>query len=82
MRTIKELENLLGWSNDEEYKDLMRRKHAYLSEPDIDTYMDLQALALAIYSDAKYAFSCGQITLEELHSVQEHILSGLWRYPE
>lgn len=82
MRTIKELEDLLDWTNNEEYQDLMRRKRVYLSEPDIDTYMDLQALALAIYSDAKYALSCGDMTLEELHSVQEHILSGLWRYPE
>ena len=82
MRTIKELEDLLDWTNNEEYQDLMRRKRVYLSEPDIDTYMELQALALAIYSDAKFAFSCDDITLEELHSVQEHILSGLWRYPE
>lgn len=82
MRTIKELEDLLDWTNNEEYQDLMRRKRAYLSKPDIDTYTELQALALAIYSDAKFALSCGQITLEELHSVQEHILSGLWRYPK
>jgi hypothetical protein len=82
MRTIKELEDLLDWTNNEEYQDLMRRKCVYLSGPDIDSFMDLQSLALAIYSDAKFALSCGQITLEELHSVQEHILSGLWRYPE
>lgn len=82
MRELKELEDLLDWTNNEEYQDLMRRKRVYLSEPDIDTYMELQALALAIYSDAKFAFSCDDITLEELHSVQEHILSGLWRYPE
>lgn len=82
MRELKELIELLDWTNDEEYQDLMRRKRVYLSKPDMDSFIDLQSLALAIYSDAKFAFSCGQITLEELHSVQEHILSGLWRYPE
>ena len=64
MRTIKELEDLLYWTNDEEYQDLMVRKCAYLSNP------------------AKYLFSKGKITLDELHSIQSHILSGLWHYPE
>lgn len=82
MRTIKELEDLLDWTNNEDYKDLMARKCAYLSEPDMDSFMDLQSLALAIYSDAKFAFSCGDITRQELYSIQSHILSGLWRYPE
>lgn len=82
MRTIKELEDLLDWTNNEEYKDLMRRKRIYRSKPDMDSFMDLQNLALAIYSDAKFAFSCGDITRQELYSIQEHILSGLWRYPE
>lgn len=82
MRTIKELEDLLDWTNNEEYQGLMRRKRIYLSEPDMDSFMDLQSLALAIYSDAKFAFSCGDITRQELYSIQEHILSGLWRYPE
>lgn len=82
MRTIKELEDLLDWTNNEEYQDLMRRKRVYLSKPDMDSFMDLQNLALAIYSDAKFAFSCGDITRQELYSIQEHILSGLWRYPE
>lgn len=82
MRELKELIELLDRTNEEEYQDLMRRKRVYLSKPDMDSFIDLQSLALAIYSDAKFAFSCGQITLEELHSVQEHILSGLWRYPE
>ena len=49
MRTIKELEDLLYWTNDEEYQDLMVRKCAYLSNPDLDTFMELQSLALAIY---------------------------------
>lgn len=49
MRTIKELEDLLDWTNNKEYQDLMRRKRIYLSAPDIDTYTELQALALAIY---------------------------------
>ena len=74
MRTIKELEDLLYWTNDEEYQDLMVRKCAYLSNPDLDTFME--------YADAKYLFSKGKITLDELHSIQSHILSGLWHYPE
>lgn len=82
MRELKELIELLDRTNEEEYQDLMRRKRVYLSKPDMDSFIDLQSLALAIYSDAKFAFSCGQIMLEELHSVQEHILSWLWRYPE
>ena len=82
MRTIKELEDLLYWANDEEYQDLMARKRAYLSNPDLDTFMELQSLALAIYVDAKYLFSKDKITLDELHSIQSHILSGLWHYPE
>ena len=82
MRTIKELEDLLDWTNNEDYQDLMTRKQQYLSKPDMDSFMDLQSLALAIYSDAKFAFSCGDITRQELYSIQEHILSGLWRYPE
>ena len=82
MRTIKELEDLLDWTNNEEYQDLMRRKRVYHSKPDMDSFMDLQSLAIAIYSDAKFAFSCGDITRQELYSIQEHILSGLWRYPE
>lgn len=78
MRTIQELENLLDWTNDEDYHYLMQQKYEYLKHPDMDTFCELQSLALAIYSDAKYAFSCNCISLDELHMMQNHILEGLW----
>ena len=56
MRTIKELEDLLYWANDEEYQDLMVRKRAYLSNPDLDTFMELQSLALAIICRCQISF--------------------------
>lgn len=71
MRELKELIELLDWTNDSDYNYLINKKCAYLKN-----------LAVAIYSDAKYAFSCEEITLDELHLIQSHLLGGLYHAPK
>lgn len=82
MRELKELIESLGWTNDSDYNYLINKKRAYLKRPTEDDYYDLQNLAVAIYSDAKYAFSCEEITLDELHLIQSHLLGGLYHAPK
>lgn len=82
MRELRELIELLGWTNNSDYNYLIRKKDVYLTHPDDDTFYELQGLAAAIYSDAKYAFSCGEITLDELHLIQSHLLGGLYHAPK
>lgn len=81
MRELSELIELLDWSNDADYNYIMDKKPGYIEHPDEDTFYDLQNLAVAVYSDAKYAFSCNQITLDELHLIQSHLLGGLYHAP-
>lgn len=82
MRELSELIELLDWTNDADYNYVMNRKPEYLAHPTEDDFYDLQNLAVAIYSDAKFAFSCNQITLDELHLIQSHLLGGLYHAPK
>ena len=82
MRELKELIELLDWTNDSDYNYLINKKCTYLKHPTEDVFCDLQKLAVAIYSDAKYAFSCEEITLDELHLIQSHLLGGLYHAPK
>ena len=82
MRELKELIELLDWTNDSDYNYLINKKCTYLKHPTEDDFYDLQNLAVAIYSDAKYAFSCEEITLDELHLIQSHLLGGLYHAPK
>ena len=82
MRELRELIELLDWTNNSDYNYLIRKKDAYLTHPDDDTFYELQGLAAAIYSDAKYAFSCKEVTIDELHLIQSHLLGGLYHAPK
>lgn len=82
MRELKELIELLGWTNSSDYNYLINKKDAYLTHPDDDAFYELQGLAAAIYSDAKFAFSCNEITLDELHLIQSPLLGGLYHAPK
>lgn len=82
MRELKELIELLDWTDNNDYNYLINKKCTYLKHPDDDTFYELQGLAAAIYSDAKFAFSCNEITLDELHLIQSHLLGGLYQAPK
>lgn len=82
MRGLRELIELLDWTNNSDYSYLINKRCAYLKHPTEDGFYDLQNLAVAIYSDAKFAFSCNEITLDELHLIRSHLLGGLYHAPK
>ena len=90
MRTIDELIEFMDWPGDVNYEELMTQKRKYvydengkirenLSNSDPDLFLSIQGDALHLYSQAKYMFSRNKLTLEELFSLQEYLLEGLWR---
>lgn len=91
MRTIDELIELMNWPGDVNYEELMQQKKKYVYDKDgnvkegwsinhdPDLFFSIQGDAVHLYSQAKAAFSNGEMTLEELFSLQEYLLEGLWR---
>ena len=90
MRTIDELIEFMDWPGDVNYEELMKQKQKYvydengkvrenLSSADPDLFFSIQGDALHLYAEAKDAFSRDKMTLEELFSLQEYLLEGLWR---
>ena len=90
MRTIEELIEFMDWPGDVNYEELMKQKRKYvydesggvrenLSSADPDLFFSMQGDAIHLYAEAKDAFGRGAMTLEELFSLQEYLLEGLWR---
>lgn len=90
MRTIDELIEFMDWPGDVNYEELMKQKQKYvygengkvrenLSSADPDLFFSIQGDAIHLYAEAKDAFGRDAITLEELFSLQEYLLEGLWR---
>lgn len=91
MRTIDELIELMNWPEDINYEELMTQKKKYVYDEDgkvrdnwsinhdPDLFCSIQGDAIHLYSQAKAVFSNGDMTLEELFSLQEYLLEGLWR---
>lgn len=80
MRTIDELISYMDWADDINYTELMQLKNAYLSNHNLEAFIEAQQAALGMYAEAKDMFSRGHLSIEELHLVQEHLLSNLWHY--
>lgn len=80
MRTIDELIELMNWKDDLNYTELLQLKSAYLNNHSRDAFIDAQQAALGMYAEAKDAFSRSHLSIEELHLIQEHLLSNLWHY--
>ena len=80
MRTIDELISYMGWTDDINYTELLRLKNAYLNNHNRDTFIEVQQAALGMYAEAKDAFSRSHLSIEELHLIQEYLLSNLWHY--
>lgn len=91
MRTIDELIEFMDWSGDVNYEELMEQKQKYVYDKngevreswsnnnDPDLFFSIQGDAIHLYAEAKDVFSRGGMTLEELFSMQEYLLEGLWR---
>lgn len=80
MRTIDELISYMDWTDDINYTELLQLKSAYLNNHSWDAFIDAQQAALGMYAEAKDAFSRSHLSIEELHLIQEHLLSNLWHY--
>lgn len=91
MRSVDELIKFMDWPGDVNYKELMRQKQKYVYDEngrvrenwsinyDPDLFFSIQADAVHLYSEEKWMFSKNKMTLEELYSLQEYLLEGLWR---
>lgn len=91
MRTIDELIESMNWPGDVNYEELMEQKRKYVYDEhgevrenwsinhDPDLFFSIQGNAIHLYAEAKEMFSRNKITLEELFSLQEYLLEGLWR---
>lgn len=91
MRTIDELIEFMDWPGDVNYEELMKQKQKYVYDEngkvrenwsinyDHDLFFSIQGDAIHLYAEAKDAFSRDKMTLEELFSLQEYLLEGLWR---
>lgn len=80
MRTIDELIEFMDWTDDINYQDLLHLKSVYLHNHNLDAFIEAQQAALGMYAEAKDMFSRGHLSIEELHLIQEHLLSNLWHY--
>lgn len=91
MRTIDELIEFMNWPGDVNYEELMKQKQKYVydengevrenwsNSSDPDLFFSIQGDAIHLYAEAKEMFSRNKMTLEELFSLQEYLLEGLWR---
>lgn len=91
MRTIDELIEFMDWPGDVNYEELMEQKQKYVYDKngeikenwainhDPDLFFSIQGDAMHLYAEAKEMFSRDKMTLEELFSLQEYLLEGLWR---
>lgn len=91
MRSVDELIEFMDWPGDVNYEELMKQKQKYVydengevrenwsSSSDPDLFFSIQGDAIHLYAEAKDAFSRDKMTLEELFSLQEYLLEGLWR---
>ena len=91
MRTIDELIEFMNWHGDVNYEELMKQKQKYVYDEngnvsenwsinyDPDLFFSIQGDAIHLYAEAKEMFSRNKMTLEELFSLQEYLLEGLWR---
>ena len=91
MRSVDELIEFMDWPGDVNYEELMEQKRKYVYDEhgdvrenwsinhDPDLFFSIQGDAIHLYAEAKYMFSRDKITLEELFSLQEYLLEGLWR---
>lgn len=75
MRTIDELISYMNWKDDINYTELLQLKSAYLNNHSRDAFIEAQQAALGMYAEAKEAFSRSHLSIEELHLIQEHLLS-------
>nr|DAE14994.1 MAG TPA: hypothetical protein [Siphoviridae sp. ctf8W5] len=80
MRTIDELISYMDWTDDINYAELLQLKNVYLNNHNLDAFIEAQQAALGMYAEAKDAFSRSHLSIEELHLIQEHLLSNLWHY--
>lgn len=80
MRSVDELISYMNWKDDINYTELLQLKSAYLNNHSRDAFIDAQQAALGMYAEAKEAFSRSHLSIEELHLIQEHLLSSLWHY--
>ena len=76
MRTIYELIEFMDWPGDVNYEELIKQKQI---NHDPDLFFSIQGDAIHLYAEAKDVFSRDKMTLEELFSLQEYLLEGLWR---
>lgn len=91
MRSVDELIEFMDWPGDVNYEELMEQKRKYVynehgevreswsNNHDPDLFFSIQGDAIHLYAEAKDVFSRGGMTLEELFSLQEYLLEGLWR---
>ena len=91
MRGVDELIEFMDWTGDVNYEELMKQKQKYVDDEngkvrenwsinyDPDLFFSIQGDAIHLYAEAKDAFSRDAITLDELFSLQEYLLEGLWR---
>lgn len=91
MRSVDELIEFMDWPGDVNYEELMEQKRKYVYDEhgeikeswsnnhDPDLFFSIQGDAIHLYADAKEMFSRNKMTLEELFSLQEYLLEGLWR---
>lgn len=80
MRTIDELISYMDWTDDINYTELLQLKNVYLNNHNLDAFIEAQQAALGMYAEAKDMFSRSHLSIEELHLIQEHLLSNLWHY--
>lgn len=91
MRSVDELIEFMDWQGDVNYEGLMEQKQKYVYDEhgevrenwsinhDPDLFFSIQGDAIHLYAEAKEMFSRNKMTLEELFSLQEYLLKGLWR---
>ena len=91
MRSVDELIEFMDWQGDVNYEGLMEQKQKYVYDEhgevrenwsinhDPDLFFSIQGDAIHLYAEAKEMFSRNKMTLEELFSLQEYLLEGLWR---
>lgn len=81
MREIDRLIELMQWTDDINYAEFIEKKALYEKHPTQDNFIEAQNLALGMYSEAKSAFSCGDLTMDELQTIRQHLFSNLWKCP-
>lgn len=80
MKDIDRLIELMQWTDDINYAEFIEKKSLYENHQTQDGFIEEQNLALGMYSEAKFAFSCGDLTMDELQTIRQYLFNNLLKY--